>query len=163
MFIANDGEKIWVDGWIPELNTVIEYHGCWWHGCPCLMERVNNNPRMLATRREAQIELQRRRYAKTQARVGKLRDMGLTVLEHWECEDLEEINNDYYAFYKNEMLVNRQSKMSGYELLNLVETGEMFGAVECDMQVGIQSTMSNDQSISFSTYMGMYIIEVYYH
>ena len=30
------GKKIRVDGYEPTTGTVYQYHGCYWHGCPCI-------------------------------------------------------------------------------------------------------------------------------
>ena len=71
--------EIPVDGYEPESNTIFQYHGCKWHGCPCRKER--NSPE------EALIAEQR--YAKTIELEKKMKEQGFKIVSVWECEKPE--------------------------------------------------------------------------
>ena len=71
--------EIPVDGYEPESNTIFQYHGCKWHGCPCRKER--NSPE------EALIAEQR--YAKTIELEKKIKEQGFKIVSVWECEKPE--------------------------------------------------------------------------
>ena len=80
--------------YIPELNTVIEVSGCWWHshatGCQdCCFDRGQGRP-------EGEYEKQMEKIAFLQA-------MGFNVVHKWECEiaDLYKNNTDGYADFVN--------------------------------------------------------------
>ncbi|XP_018334518.2 uncharacterized protein LOC108743448 [Agrilus planipennis] len=66
-----------VDGYDNVTNTVYQYHGCFWHGCPkcyrpTTIKHVNH---------ETMDDL----YEKTQRRSQQLKDAGYSVVEMWEC------------------------------------------------------------------------------
>ena len=66
-----------VDGFHPKTRTVFQFHGCWWHGCPCKPggRRVIRNSK---TRDQL--------YLDTIARTEALRKAGYRVIEKWECQ-----------------------------------------------------------------------------
>ena len=70
-----DREKeIPVDGYEPESNTIFQYHGCKWHGCPCRKERNS---------------LEEERYTKTIELEKKMKEQHLKIVSVWECEKSE--------------------------------------------------------------------------
>jgi G:T-mismatch repair DNA endonuclease (very short patch repair protein) len=77
------GEKVIcgspVDGFHDTSNTVLQYHGCFFHGCstcyPNGSLKNNVNAQSFDSLR-----------TKTQRRTQKLRDEGFTVVEKWSCE-----------------------------------------------------------------------------
>ena len=70
-----DGKKeIPVDGYESESNTIFQYHGCKWHGCPCRKERNS---------------LEEERYAKTIELEKKMKKQGFEIVSVWECEKPE--------------------------------------------------------------------------
>lgn len=77
----NGGEKIIlghkVDGYCKETNTVYQFHGCFWHGCPKCFDpnRINN---------KNQKEM-KDLYIKTQERNDKIREK-YNLIEIWECD-----------------------------------------------------------------------------
>jgi G:T-mismatch repair DNA endonuclease (very short patch repair protein) len=78
----NGGEKTVlgrkVDGFDKTTNTVYQFHGCFWHGCPnCYKEDTINNKK-----KESMGDL----YEKTKRFTQQLRDNGYKVVEMWECE-----------------------------------------------------------------------------
>lgn len=67
-----------VDGYDKTTNTVYQFHGCFWHGCPgCYKDDMINNKK-----RESMGDL----YEKTKRFIQQLREHGYNVVEMWECE-----------------------------------------------------------------------------
>ena len=67
-----------VDGFDPTTNTVYQYHGCWWHGCPkCHKPDFVNN-----VKKETMEDL----YQKTVDRTKQIESKGLKVVEMWSCK-----------------------------------------------------------------------------
>ena len=73
--------EIPVDGYEPESNTIFQYHGCKWHGCPCRKRKERNSLE------EALIAEQR--YAKTIELEKKMKEQGFKIVSVWECEKPE--------------------------------------------------------------------------
>ena len=72
-----------VDGFHELTQTVLQFHGCFWHGCPsCFKIRSKTN----SVNGKTFDEL----YATTLHRTKKLRDSGYHVIEKWECNYSEE-------------------------------------------------------------------------
>jgi G:T-mismatch repair DNA endonuclease (very short patch repair protein) len=74
-----DGLKnLKVDGYCAKTKQVFEYLGCFWHGCPCILNRHgpigNTNETMLS------------RHEETTARLQKIKDAGYKVISIWGCE-----------------------------------------------------------------------------
>ena len=67
-------EEIPVDGYEPETNTIFQYHGCKWHGCPCQKERNS---------------LEEERYTKTIDLEKKMKEQEFNLISVWECEKPE--------------------------------------------------------------------------
>jgi G:T-mismatch repair DNA endonuclease (very short patch repair protein) len=73
-----NGKPIRIDGWNEEARTVYQFHGCYWHGCPrCFKpDTLNYKTRM------SMDDL----YTRTLRVTDSFRQMGLTVIEKWECD-----------------------------------------------------------------------------
>ena len=71
--------EIPVDGYEPESNTIFQYHGCKWHGCPCRKERNSLEEELIAEQR----------YAKTIELEKKMKEQGFKIVSVWECEKPE--------------------------------------------------------------------------
>jgi hypothetical protein len=71
--------KFQADGFDSSTNTIIEFHGCFWHGCnKCYLSKENEmNPRSKKTFGEL--------YKKTCTRTEILKKHGFNVKEVWEC------------------------------------------------------------------------------
>ena len=67
-------EEIPVDGYEPESETIFQYYGCKWHGCPCQKERNS---------------LDEERYSKTIELEKKMKEQGFKIFSVWECEEPE--------------------------------------------------------------------------
>ena len=74
------GTTFTVDGFHYETNTIYEFHGCFWHGCPkCYPVRDEKHLRLCdRTMRDVN--------EKTQAKIATLLGKGYNVLEMWECQ-----------------------------------------------------------------------------
>jgi hypothetical protein len=71
-----------VDGYIVETKTILEFLGDYYHGCPKHCENVKTNIEGLTPSQ---------RYAMTVDRIVKLKKMGYTIIEMWECEFASEM------------------------------------------------------------------------
>ena len=72
-------EKRPVDGYNHEKNLVLQYHGCYWHGCPkCYPDRNKIIDRGDKTREDL--------FQATKRRTAYLRKSGYKVIECWACE-----------------------------------------------------------------------------
>ena len=71
--------EIPVDGYEPKSNTIFQYHGCKWHGCPCRKERNSLEEELIA----------KQRYAKTIELEKKMKEQGFKIVSVWECEKPE--------------------------------------------------------------------------
>jgi len=70
-----------VDGFNRETNTVYQYHGCFWHGCP---ESYNED-----TINNVNHETMGDLYQKTKERSKQIIDAGFALTEMWECQWLK--------------------------------------------------------------------------
>ena len=72
-------EKRPVDGYNHEKKLVLQYHGCFWHGCPkCYHDRDKIIERGDRTREDL--------FQATKRRTAYLRKVGYRVIECWACE-----------------------------------------------------------------------------
>ena len=69
----------YVDGFDPVTQTVYEFHGCVWHGCPRCHPNRRLVPRVHLDRSMEEV------YDASYAKTALLRSMGFTVVEMWEC------------------------------------------------------------------------------
>ena len=78
--------EIPVDGYEPKSNTIFQYHGCKWHGCPCQKRKERNSleEELIAEERSAD-----QRYAKTIELEKKMKEQGFKIVSVWECEKPE--------------------------------------------------------------------------
>ena len=74
------GTNFHVDGFDASTNTIYEFHGCFWHGCP----------RCFPIRHESHLRHYNRTmqdvYETTQQRIQQFRELGYHVVEMWECD-----------------------------------------------------------------------------
>ena len=78
--------EIPADGYEPESNTIFQYHGCKWHGCPCQKRKERNSleEELIAEERSAE-----QRYTKTIELEKKMKEQGFKIVSVWECEKPE--------------------------------------------------------------------------
>ncbi|KAL9977373.1 hypothetical protein ACROYT_G014765 [Oculina patagonica] len=85
--------KLKVDGFCESTNTVYEFQGCFWHGCPdCYKPDVINN--------KNQCDMGTL-YNKTKAKNNKITSAGYNLIEMWECK----LKKDkiFQKYYKNDL------------------------------------------------------------
>ena len=74
------GTNFHVDGFDAGTNTIYEFHGCFWHGCP----------RCFPIRHESHLRHYDRTmqdvYETTQQRIQQFKELGYHVVEMWECD-----------------------------------------------------------------------------
>ena len=102
-----------------------QFHGCWWHGCEC--KTVNRDDTTNGISLNQKLE-------KTKKVTEYIRSCGHTVIEMWECQWLEftrlnTIQNSYT--YPTENIY----RMTEQDILRNIVDGNMFGAVEVDLNV----------------------------
>ena len=84
--------KLKVDGFCESTNTVYEFHGCFWHGCPdCYKPDVINN--------KNQSDMGTL-YNKTQDKNNKITAVGYNLIEMWECKLKKD--KSFQKYYKND-------------------------------------------------------------
>ena len=86
-----------VDGYDAKTNTVYEFQGCFWHGCPACYPNRGESHRRLEDRSPEDV------YRCTQKKLQFLRDKGYNVIEIWECKwyQLKKEREDVSAFVDN--------------------------------------------------------------
>ena len=126
----NDREKrigkLLVDGWCSETKTACQYHGCFFHGCPCSRQEVNAvNGKPMAER-----------LAETRKNTAYLRHF-VKVVEVWECE-WKETRRDPVVKKCLDAAFSRRRRharwtMTSQQILSGVRAGTVFGLIECDL------------------------------
>jgi hypothetical protein len=69
-----------VDGYAEASNTVYEYHGCFWHGCPKCYE---NKPNTINKKNKKSMK---QLYNETVKRIDYIKKKGYNVVEMWGCD-----------------------------------------------------------------------------
>ena len=80
-----------VDGYCEQTNTVYEFQGCFWQGCPKCYTEDRINPVL----QRDMVELQRTIAVKNT----KIRELGYTLVEVYQCELSK--NSDFKKWCKN--------------------------------------------------------------
>ena len=69
-------KNIRADAYVPETNTVYEFHGKFWHGCPKYFNKNDINPMTKTTYGEL--------YKKTLDRENLIKNAGYELIVKWE-------------------------------------------------------------------------------
>ena len=121
-----------VDGVSYERQTILEYNGCWYHGCPdCWAKKANTTAQ--------QDQEQEFRYRRTQARAKWLEEKtGCHVKQVWGC-DPESMRYVWGAHKLGSPFTSEgrklNEKIDKTRLLNGVCRGKFTGALEVDIEV----------------------------
>ncbi|XP_063913325.1 uncharacterized protein LOC135129984 [Zophobas morio] len=107
-------ENIVVDGFCSETNTVFEFSGCFWHGCPRCFPDFDSE---LADRNELMVT----RYERTIFKNERIKNNGYNLNVIWECDFRKQITEnrelkqfvDNHLFSKNTPLNPRDSFYGG--------------------------------------------------
>ncbi|XP_066264599.1 uncharacterized protein [Branchiostoma lanceolatum] len=119
-----------VDGFCSATGEIFQFHGCFWHGHDChLTADINTN----AIRNKSMTELKE----DTDEMTEYLREEGYKVIEMWECEwQRLKRNQEVSAFLAGRKTpTETKYKLLKEEILQAVREDELFGVVECDIEV----------------------------
>ena len=75
-----------VDGCHPESQTIFQYHGCHWHGCPECYSGAEDRAHVLSKPRNGREITREAAYQNTLRITDLFRSNGYTVIERWEHE-----------------------------------------------------------------------------
>ena len=116
-----------VDGLCSHCNTVFEAMGCFYHFCPCqeLRPSLTEEDIQLGSKKR-ELDALRRHY---------IQEKGFKVIEMWECK--------WWRLYKTTNTVKQHIRehfpyrrsLAGEQLLEEIKKGELFGFVQCDIEV----------------------------
>ena len=124
--------KLPVDGFNAQTQTVYQFHGCFWHGHDC---SLNRGKEMNDKRKKPMVEL----LEETRAHTEYIRSKGFTVVEMWECEwrQLKRTNRELQRFIATEVrrTLDKVKIMSAERILSEVRHERLFGCVEVDIRV----------------------------
>lgn len=120
-----DNCRIPVDGWIPEIGTIIQYHGCYYHGHICYLTK------------SAQHDWLHKQATKTQMVRNLLSSTGHSIIECYECEFLElQRDPSVKRFVDDFHLPSKHLRyLTGHKILERVLRNQFFGMIEVDVQV----------------------------
>ena len=122
--------KFFVDGWDPISGKIWEFNGCWHHGHSCYLNREQFNTQLNVPMSTL--------YEQTLKRKQELTSMGYTVIDIWECEFKHQCENgpETQQFLKSfQRPLDNVHCLSLEDIVDNVLSGNLFGAVECDIFV----------------------------
>ena len=117
-----------VDGFIRENNTIMQFHGCYWHSHSCWLTKSVKDKKWHKNRLQ--------KYEKTLETTAYLRSKGFNVVEICESEFRNQIrkDSDLKAFVESRLPQTPQRSITDCEILAGVPSG-LFGMVEVDISV----------------------------
>ena len=124
------GRKLPVDGFNVQTQTVYHFHGCYWHGHDCGLNRGKefNEKRNMSELLE-----------ETRANTEYIKEQGYRVVEMWECQwrDMKKTNRELQRFIATEVRrsLDQVKIMSPERILSEVRHERLFGCVEEDIRV----------------------------
>ena len=124
--------KLPVNGFHAQTQTVYQFHGCYWHGHDCAL---NRGKEFNDKRKKPMAEL----LEQTRTNTVYIRRKGYRVVEMWECEwlDMNKTNRELQQFIATEVrrLLDQVKIMSPERILSEVRNERLFGCVEVDIRV----------------------------
>jgi len=116
-----------VDGFCEATRTVYQFHGCFYHGHPCLNKRENPKTGKLMS------DL----YEATQERTREIGEAGFECIEMWECDwNHLKMHPDIKARLQAARYpLEEKWQLSEAAIVEAVSNGLLFGVVECDLHV----------------------------
>ena len=134
-----------VDGICYHCNTVVEAMGCYYHYCPC-----QEAPPSLT---DTDIEKGMKKRQQDEMCRGYMQQKCNQIVEMWEC--------DWWSLYKTDASVKSDLRenflykrpLSEEQLLQGIIVGQLFGCVQCDIEVPehLRSYFSNSPPIFRNT------------
>ncbi len=125
-----------VDGFIASENTILQFHGCYWHSCKMVGCKYSPRWRKKNLTKSDQKIIDER-YEKTIQRTKDLRFLGYTVIEIWEHqwrqERLSEENQIVIEslFYQDEF--HPRGPLTQEKFIEMIRKNKIFGFVDIDM------------------------------
>ena len=118
-----------VDGFDQEHNTILQFHGCYFHGHQCWLTKSVKDEKWQKCRQQ--------KFEKTSETTRYLQSQGFNVIEKWECDFRSEMRSDAMlkAFIKSRSPETPQRAINEREILAGVLSGQLFGMVEVDISV----------------------------
>ena len=126
------GRKLPVDGFHAQTQTVYQFHGCYWHGHNCSLNRGKEfNEKLNKPMAEIREE--------TRANTEYIKSKDCRVVEMWECEwrEMKKTNHELQCFIATEVrrTLDKVKIMSSAWILSEVQNERLFGCVEVDIPV----------------------------
>ena len=126
------GRKLPVDGFHAETQTVYQFHGCFWHGHECALNRGKD---FNEKRQKPMAELRE----ETRANTEYIRSKGYNVVEMWECEwrQIKKNNRELQRFIASEVrrTLDTDKIVIAERILSEVRHERLFGCMEVDIRV----------------------------
>ena len=118
-----------VDGFDQEHNSIMQFHGCYWHGHNCWLTKSVKDEKWHKNRQQ--------KFEKTLETTRYLQSQGFTVIEKWECDFRSQMRSDTMlkTFIDSRLPGTPQRAVNESEILAGVLSGSLFGMVEVDISV----------------------------
>ena len=128
--VSIGGKRIRVDGYVPTAKVIYQFHGCYWHGHTCHLNKT-----VLSTEKGRLWLTERCRH--TLAVGCYLRALGFTVVEEYECKWLKLQNTPALLKLKPQWFIARpttlNSSLSEAAIIAGVKKGSIFGLIQVDI------------------------------
>ena len=127
-----NGKTYYVDGFCEETNTVFEFYGCVYHGCPLCFDGKNDHP-FHSHRKMVDV------YEETVQREQRLRDLGYEVRSIWEHDyrKLKETHEMQQFLDTYDIVINLEprdaffgGRVNGFKLFRDIQEGEKIKYVD---------------------------------
>ncbi|CAH3180046.1 unnamed protein product, partial [Porites lobata] len=126
------GRKLPVDGFNAQTQTAYQFHGCYWHGHDCAL---NRGKEFNEKRKKPMAEIRE----ETRANTEYIRSKGYNVVEMYECQwrEMKRTNRELRRFIATEVrrTLDKVKIMSPERILSEVRNERLFGCVEVDIRV----------------------------
>ena len=126
------GRKLPVDGLNAQTQSVYQFHGCYWHGHDCALNRGKG---FNEKRNKPMSEL----LEETRTNTEYIHSKGYRVVEMWECEwrQMKRTNRELQRFIATEVrrTLDTIKIMSPERILSEARSERLFGCVEVDIRV----------------------------
>ncbi len=134
-------DGIGVDGYVADTNTVLQFHGCLWHGHRkgCKIAYKTKPDGSIRTHNPVNKKSFEELYQNTLQRDQEIIDCGYNLITKWECEWLTErcteqnkniINHQFYS-----PSIHPSGPFTQEQLIEKIHRGEIFGFCEVDMHL----------------------------
>ena len=124
--------KIPVDGFHGPSQTVFQFHGCFWHGHNC---HLNKGKEMNEVRKRPMTELLK----ETKETSKYIKDQGYHLVEIYECQwrRLKKTNSHVQQFLNSKFNrpLDHHKTLTQDQILSAIRNESLFGVVECDIRV----------------------------